>query len=294
MHKLFLITIVALLFSCQNATKPQPVTVIDSSQKTPPRDTLSPNEVMTDEEQEQKRMAYEKQDNTYRIRESIILDHALTYANRNKNLHSFQHEFRMTPQDSSGIVTTQMIFGHLFAQNKKHLLIRRISSTQTFCSIYLLENENFKKVCEQEQIGSTHDEDSIKDVNGDQYKDFLVHWYPYSDCCRRHIVNVFLYKPNTGSFSRKFEFINPTFFPEEKIVRGLEFGKPGKIGLYKYKWNELTVDTLEFVYPDLNNPGKFIKTKTQTKNPTADDGTVLNGLPAEYKRIESIDWFLHY
>lgn len=249
---------------------------------------------MSDEEQEQKRMKYEKQDNTYRLRESIILDHALTYANRNKNQHSFQHEFKMTPQDSSGIVTTQMTFGHIFAQNKKHLLIRRISSTQTFCSIYLLDNDNFKKVCEQEQMGSTHDEDSIKDVNGDQYKDFLVHWYPYSDCCRRHIVNVYLYKPNTGSFSRKYELINPTFFPDEKIIRGLEFGKPGKIGLYKFKWNGLTVDTLEFVYPDLNNPGKFIKTKTQTKNPTADDGTVLNDLPGEYKRIESIDWFLHY
>jgi len=287
MQKLLLIMMAGLIFSCQHAAKPEPITVIDSSHKTPSNDTLPPSHVMSDEKQE-------KQDNTYRIRQSVILEHALTYANRNKNENAFQYEFRMTPEDNSGIVTTQMIFGHLFAQNKKHLLIRRISSTQTFCSIYLLEKEMFKKVCEQEQIGSTPDNDSIKDVNGDQYKDFLVHWYPYSDCCRRHIVNVYLYKPNTGSFSKKYEFINPTFFPEEKLIRGLEFGKPGKIGLYKYAWNGLTVDTLEFVYPNPNDRDKFIKTKTQTRNATEEDGTVLNNLPAEYKRIEGIDWFLHY
>jgi len=281
------------LFSCQHATKPTPIAVIDPSHKTAPNDSLLKTPAIS-EEQEKSSKEFEKQDNKYRIRQSVILDHALTYANNNKNGNAFQYEFKMTPEDGSGIVTTKMIFGHLFSQNKKHLLIRRISSTQTFCSIYLLNNEVFKKVCEQEQIGSMHDEDSIRDVNGDQYKDFLVHWYPYSDCCRRHIVNVYLYKPNTGSFSRKYEFINPTFSPEEKIVRGLEFGKPGTIGLYKYKWNELTVDTLEFVYPDPYNHGKFIKTKTQTKNPTADDGTVLNELPKEYKRIESIDWFLKY
>lgn len=293
MKKLLLIIIAALLFSCQNATRPQPIVVTDSSHKPSTADTLPPPQMQSDEQQ-QRSKEFEKQDNTYRVRQSLILEHALAYANQNKNRDSYQYEFMMTPEDSSGTVTTQMIFGHLFAQNKKHLLIRRISSTQTFCSIYLLDNETFKKVCEQEQLGSTHDEDSIRDVNGDQFKDFLVHWYPYSDCCRRHIVNVYLYKPNTGAFTKRYEFINPTFSPEEKIIRGLEFGKPGKIGLYKYRWNGLTVDTLEFVYPAPNDHGKFIKTKIQTKQPTEELGTVINDLPMEYKRIEGIDWFLNY
>jgi hypothetical protein len=294
MQKTILVLITALSFGCQNATKPQKIPLIDTAGKTTPQDTLPQKQLQQDAEPDQKRIAFEKQEKIHSIRQSIILDHALSYANRNRNLNAFQHEFKMTPGDSSYSVTTQMQFGHLFSPDKKHLLIRRLSPTQVICSIFLLENENFKKVCEHEQIGLTRLEDSIQDVNGDNYLDFLVHWYPYSTCCRRDVARVYLYKPQTGGFTRNYEFINPTFSPAEKIIRGVEYGHPGKIGLYKYAWNGLIVDTLEYIYPYSNNPRKFIKTKIKIYKPTEEEGTVLNELPKEYKRIESIDWFLAY
>ena len=88
--------------------------------------------------------------------------------------------------------------------------------------------------------------------------------------------------------------MNPTFFPKEKIIRGVKYGHPGEVGLYKYKWDHLQVDTIEFIYPYLKEDGKFIKTKTQQYRPTKEDGIVLNSLPKEYKSIESIEWFLDY
>jgi hypothetical protein len=295
MQKLFLILTTTLLFSCQNATKQQKTAITDTSlHKTPHQDTLPPTLALSEEEQEQRRTAFENKEKTYSIRQSLILNHALAYANGNKNQNSFQHEFTMTPGDSSHIVTTQMIFGHLFSPDKKHLLIRRLSTNQSICNIFLLEKENFKKVCEHEQFGLSHLEDSILDVNGDNYRDFLVLWYPYSNCCRRNVVRVYLYQPATGGFTRNYEFINPTFSSAEKIIRGVEYGHPGRIGLYKYQWNGLTVDTIEYIYPYANNHDKFIKTKTRIYKPTEDEGTVLNDLPKEYKRIEGIDWFLNY
>ena len=88
--------------------------------------------------------------------------------------------------------------------------------------------------------------------------------------------------------------MNPTFSPEERIIRGVGYGHPGEVGLYKYKWNRLRVDTIEFIYPLLTEKGHFVKTKNRMHRPTSGDGLLLKSLPQEYQNIESIDWFLDY
>ena len=81
---------------------------------------------------------------------------------------------------------------------------------------------------------------------------------------------------------------------KEKIIRGLGYGHPGEVGLYKYKWNGLKVDTIEFIYPDVSTKGQFIKTKKRIYRPTDKEGIVLKHVPKEYQDIESFEWFVDY
>jgi hypothetical protein len=115
-----------------------------------------------------------------------------------------------------------------------------------------------------------------------------------SGCCRRDVYNVYLNQPDKGNFTQDYEFINPTFSAKEKIIRGVEYGNPGEVGLYKYKWNGLQVDTIEFIYPDANNKGQFIKTKKGAYRPTGKEGVVLKTVPKEYQKIESYEWFADF
>jgi hypothetical protein len=140
----------------------------------------------------------------------------------------------------------------------------------------------------------TYIKDTIFDVNGDNYKDFIVNWYPSSGCCRRDIYNVYLYIPNKKTFSIDYEFINPTFSAKEKIIRGVGYGHPGEVELYKYKWNGFRVDTIEFIYPDIKTKGQFIRTKTKRDSSNSNEGEILNLLPIEYQNINSVDWFKKY
>lgn len=296
MQKIFSFIILFSLFGCTDTAKQkQPVSSIDTSlQQVKKTDTLSRTKVLSEEERKLRRKEYEEQERVDSTRLSQVLKTALAYANRNKGKASFQHEFEMAPDDSSLNVTTKMAFGHLFARDKKHLLIRRTIPWTTICSVFLLDKDKFENVCEKEPLPNTYIDDTIKDINGDNYKDFLVNWYPSAGCCRRDVFNVFIYQPQTGGFTKDYEFINPTFSPQERIIRGVKYGHPGEVGLYKYKWNGLKVDTLEFIYPYANHKGKFIKTKTQEYRPTEKEGIVLKSLPTEYRSIESIEWFLDY
>jgi len=296
MQKVFSIFTLLLLFGCKDTVKQQhSLSVRDNVvQSLTKSDTLPKTKRLSENERELAREEMEEQERMDSIRLSNVLHIVLTYADCNKHRNSFQHEFEMTPDDSSFNVTAQMIYGNLFASNRKHLLVRRTVPWGAICNVFLLDNGNFKNVCEREQLGMTYIDDTLRDVNGDGYNDFLVHWYPSSGCCRRDVYNAFLYQPQTGAFTNDYEFINPTFSTKEKIIRGVEYGHPGEVGLYKYKWNGLKVDTIEFVYPFVNHKGKFVKTKKQEYRPTEKDGIVLSSLPIEYKRIKKIELFFNF
>ena len=290
MQKIISILTFLFLFGCKDTVKQKDIAiVIDTAYNhVTNRDTLSNKEI------ELRRMGFEEQEKLDSVRLQKVLKNALQYAEQNKSKKSFQHEFEMLPDDTSFNVTAQLFFGNLFEDNKKHLIIRRIVPWGAVLNVYLLQNSTFKPLVERVQSGMTYVDDTLRDVNGDKYKDFLVHWYPSSGCCLADIYNVYLYQPQTGSFTTDYEFINPTFSPDEKVIRGLEYGHPGEAGLYKYKWNGLRVDTIEFVYPYSNQKGKFIKTNRRAFKPNEKQGTVVSQLPNEYKRMDSIavSWFL--
>jgi len=75
--------------------------------------------------------------------------------------------------------------------------------------------------------------DTIRDINGDGFNDFVVNWYGSNGCCLKAFSNVYLLRPDKKIFSNNLEFINPTFSPTEKIIRGVCYGYPGETEMYK-------------------------------------------------------------
>ncbi len=290
MQKIISIFAFLFLFGCiDTAKQEQTAILIDTAYN-----HLENQDTLRSKERELgKKVSYEEE-KADSLRLLKVLTRALLYAEKNMNKKSFLHEFELLAEDSSYNVSAQLMFGNLFENKRMHLLIRRIIPGGTVLNIYLLQNNGFKPLIERAQLGMTYVNDTLRDVNGDKYKDFLVHWYPSSGCCLADIYNVYLYQTETGSFTTDYKFINPTFSPDEKVIRGLEYGHPGEAGIYKYKWNGLRVDTIEFMYLSSNQKGKFIKTKRSTFKPNEKQGTIMNSLPNEYKKMDSLalSWFL--
>ena len=85
-------------------------------------------------------------------------------------------------------------------------------------------------------------------------------------------------------------FINPTFSPSEKLIRGIDYGQPGEVPLYKFKWVGYKVDTIEYILPDTTKERYHVfKHWRDFDNPKA--GRFLTSVPKEYHKIESYDWF---
>ncbi len=207
---------------------------------------------------------------------------------------SFTKKYEFYPDDSSYVIHIEILLGEIFNSKQKYFLLRRHGPWVTYLDLYKIKDGESKKMIEREQEDMTYIRDTIFDVNGDGNDDFIVHWYPSSGCCRRNVYNVYLNQPIKDCFSNDYEFINPTFSSSEKIIRGVGYGYPGEVELYKYKWNVLKVDTIEFIYPDAKTKGQFIKTKYKKYYPTEKDGIVLKTVPKEYLKIESYEWFSDY
>lgn len=228
------------------------------------------------------------------LRLDIAVKNAFKIARAEFKSDNFTKQYELQPDDSSYIINIEILIGGLFKDNQKYFLLRRHVPWATYLDLYKIKDDQADKLIGREQGGMTYIRDTIFDANGDGDKDFLVHWYPSSGCCRRDVYSVYLNQAVKGNFTPDYKFINPTFSAEEKIIRGVEYGHPGEVGLYKYKWNGLQVDTIEFIYPDANNNGQFIKTKKGAYRPTEKEGVVLKAVPKEYQKIESYEWFADF
>ncbi|HEY1167029.1 MAG TPA: hypothetical protein VGE90_17770 [Chitinophaga sp.] len=221
---------------------------------------------------------------------------AMSYAKEHRNDSQFTYQKQIGPtlEDSFG-VSLRLDFGQLFTKGKKHLLIRRQTPGTVMIDIMLLENDSFRLICKTENEAQNYVGDTIRDVNGDGYKDYLLHLYAASGCCRRNFYDTHLYLAHADSLTEGYEFMNPTFSAREKVIRGVQYGHPGEVPLYKYKWNGLRVDTLEFVRPDTANKGQFLITRSDDWPLSPKDiKRSVKSLPPEYQHIEDIDWFLSY
>ncbi|WP_375561805.1 hypothetical protein ACE193_04435 [Bernardetia sp. OM2101] len=182
-------------------------------------------------------------------------------------------------------------YGSFFEKNEKFLILTcdyYKFSFDKYYRIYLFKNDSFWLLFEEY---TNHGEQGFfQDINGDNQIDFIITYSPSSGCCPRQCKMVFLYKDKNFI---KYNFINPTFSPKEKVVRGLGYGYFPEVGLYKYKWNRTKLDTVEYIYRTKeSNFKKFIRTKKQINLLQNSQGEILDSLPKEYQNINELDWFL--
>lgn len=234
---------------------------------------------------------YERSDS---LRMIEVLSEALIIANKNSNKTNFKDKFEIQSADF-GITVVNIDIGNHFDKISPSLIIRRQTPGLVYIDIFFKKNKKFQKAVSHQQWSLTYVNDTIRDINGDGIKDFAVNWYGATGCCIKRFSNIYLQRPN-NTFSENFEFINPTFSPEEKIIRGVCYGHPGNTEMYKYKWNGEKVDTLEYVYYEKKNEKeKTGKVVISNRHPHESKFKILkklNSIPNEYKQIEGYDWFV--
>jgi hypothetical protein len=247
------------------------------------------------QERLQARKQMEEQERIDSINDDKALREALEIAEQHKAQHHFKKKYLALIPDSSYQVEVEIRSGSYFSSKFPHLIIRRKAPGSVYIDIFSKTNNQFQKVLSHEQWIMEYTGDTIRDINGDGLKDFVVDWYGSNGCCLKAFSNVYLQRSDRKSFSGNFEFINPTFSPKEHIVRGLGYGHPGQTEMYKYKWNKEAVDTIEYIYYEKNDKGeKTGKLIASNDLPYSDNQKFikrLNQMPAEYKKIEGYDWF---
>ncbi|MFL9829494.1 hypothetical protein ABS764_01395 [Flavobacterium sp. ST-87] len=285
--KLHILTLVLLstLISCGQPSRKKENSVVT-------KDTLQTSLSKKEKERLEKRRAIEEQDYADSLRLDKILQDALKIANQNIGKDKFVEKYEISPDSIS--VSVEINLDYHFTKTNPHLIVRRNEPSAIYIDIYTKGENKFEKVVSHEQWTMTYVNDTIQDINGDGLNDFVVNWYGANGCCLKAFSNVYLLRQDKKAFSDNFEFINPTFSPREKIIRGVCYGHPGETEMYKYKWNGEKVDTLEYVSYERNEKGKTGKIIISTDRPYGDKFKtlkVLNSVPTEYKKIEGYDWF---
>jgi len=226
-----------------------------------------------------------------------ILSDALAIATENIDKEKFHSEYKVAFDDGYDGTNVEISLDYHFTKKYPHLIIRRRLGIK-YIDIYSKINNKFEKVVSYEEFPLTYVNDTIQDVNGDGLKDFVINWYGSTGCCLKAWSSVYLLRPDKKTFSNDFDFINPTFSPKEKIIRGVCYGQPGETEMYKYKWDGEKVDTLEYVYYEMSEKGERTgKIIISNNHPFEDNHKILkrlNFVPNEYRKIEGYDWFVGF
>lgn len=239
------------------------------------------------------RRKVEEKDHTDSILFAKILQDALKIANRNISKEKFIEKYEV--YTDSIPVSVEINLDYHFSKTNPHLIIHRNEPNAVKIDIYTKGLDKFEKVVSHEEWIMTYVNDTIKDINGDGLNDFVVNWYGNNGCCLKAFSDVYLLKQNKKGFSEEYEFINPTFSPREKIIRGVCYGHPGETAMYKYKWDGEKIDTVEYVSYETNTQGiktgKILVSKEIPNGSKFKTLKILNAVPTEYKKIEGYYWF---
>jgi hypothetical protein len=286
--QIFAVTIILMFISCGQVNGKKTVAATQT-------DTTKTIVDKKEEERVEKRKQMEEQEKLDSINDDKVLREAIKIAEQHRARNRFQKNYVATIPDSSYQVEVEIASGFNFSSKSPHLIIRRTTPGSVYIDIFSKADQQFQKVLSHEQWKLEYTGDTIRDINGDGLKDFVVNWYGSNGCCLKAFSNVYLQRADKNTFSSSFEFINPSFSPKEQIIRGVCYGHPGETEMYKYKWNKEAVDTLEYIYYEKNDKGqKTGKLIVSNDLPYSDNNKALkriNYTPAEYRKIEGYDWF---
>lgn len=293
MKQLITVLIIVLLVSCGNVKEERAQPIPDKDSSTLPSDSQILRETWKKNEESAKADS---------IRMASVLQKALDTACKYIKSPTFKKKFTTVP-DGLYAVETRLAMNTFFSKGFKHLIVHmsqpsdeHVELPGEYINIYVKQDSGFKQVLAHREWANTYTNDTLQDVNGDGLQDLVVNGYGSNGCCLKAFAEVYLYLPQTGTFSEGYHFINPTFSAKEKVIRGVNYGHPTETSLYKYKWNGASLDTLEYISFEKDdndkNTGKFIRSAVLNNNTETTKKERLNRPPSEYRNIFGYYWFI--
>jgi hypothetical protein len=242
-------------------------------------------------ERRRKMLERERQDS---LRMEQLLSEVLDRIEPSSFRTSFSDSFQLF-FDSLMSVDVKIEYDFLLSRNQKHLAIRRFSPKGNQIDLFSLKDGKPTNILHYDMWSMAYLNDTLQDVNGDGLNDLVLNGYALSGCCLKAFSEVFLTKNDLRSFSPMFHFINPTFSGREGIIRGVCYGHLGETELYKFRWKNYDIDTVEYIAfertDDGNRTGKVIISNHYPEHQNYKIIRTAPSVPAEYLKIEGFDWF---
>jgi hypothetical protein len=239
---------------------------------------------------------------TKSIDESDVLDSAIAIGFKNIDRKNFSHEFEITV-DSGRRIKATLSVGEFFG-NRKYIIIKRAtpvwngiipSEPVHAINIVLLKpRHEIKSLAAQAEDLKNFVNDTIQDINGDGKKDFIANYRSTLWHVNSRYVMVDLLMNDSTFVSRSYVFTNPSFSIKENVIRGVLHGDAGGTEIYKYRWNGIEIDTIEYIYHDYRVKGQFIKSRylPHDKRNNEKEKINLKSLPEEYLNLPELKWFM--
>lgn len=184
-------------------------------------------------------------------------------------------------------------WGNIFSPYYKHLLMMRKTHTKYKLDILLPRQDSllsqFQHWHDGVNVGVGTPKDTLFDVDGDGWRDYAQTFYGMNGCCLKNYYTFYMFREDSCKFASKILLTNPTFYPQERVVRGVGYGYPGQVRLYKNAWINKALVNIESIAPNPNDYHIFYRYNAQDQLIAT-----LPALPAEYAKIYGIDWFLMY
>jgi hypothetical protein len=181
-----------------------------------------------------------------------------------------------------------------YTEGAYYAVIHAFDQAEALINLYDLDKGTVREKVSESLPLLADPSDTIFDANGDGIKDFALRFYPSSGCCRRDVYYLYLSPEKKEGQLSYIELINPTFYPKEHLVRGIGYGWPGHVELYKYRWRGEALDTLEYILPDPTTKGKTFLKSRNLYGFTKEKEIRLTKLPEEYQTVIGLDYFLDY
>ena len=188
--------------------------------------------------------------------------------------------------------------GALFEPSETHLMVRscrprpedEVSLDHLFSVLHIRPDSTVEWVMttRMDMSGRLLVRDTLRDVNGDGYRDRVITSYGGTGCCPRSHDRVFLYDAATQGFATPLDFLNAVYVPSEGLVRGMDYGHFGHAPFYTLRFTGLQVEEVECVYRTHEGLTPY---EVGTCNP---DGTRqgIQRLPEGYGVMEPYrEWF---
>ena len=193
----------------------------------------------------------------------------------------------------------RIVAGRLFSPDRRHVYVqiddRGVNgSYEVVGAVFQLDGGRLavEPVMVERTGGMNYMADTLQDANGDGFRDYIVRSYSSAGCCRRDAHSVHLFDPASGGFAEPFRLMNPTYYPSERVVRGVEYGHPGWVPLYKSQFTRLgEPDLVECVYRVREREGSFVRGRCG-QGGEQPQGDTLRSLPPEYASVRELSWFM--